>query len=299
MELSIIVPVYNTKVELLKRCLDSILNNDCNNKIEIIIVDDNSKKGLVKQYKRIIHTYKGEIIFVENTKKGVSSARNLGIKLSSGEYITFIDSDDTVPPTFFKCALGLIEHYKLDTVIGGYTEIYPNFDKKYGFFRQNYILENGEILKAQQAMFNVRNDLFSDNLPFIIGGRIIKKNIVPFFEENLSISEDQIWNYDVLENSCRIGIFSQNWYNYIQNYDSVGHNSRVGYIKKRIPFWKQLKKRTFRYEDKAHTSIYFSKVYLDMKNAVFYAAHNKYGDFKNIIAEMFSYNEIDFFIKCW
>lgn len=98
-KLSIIIPAYNAE-QYIKPCLDSILQNskESLSETEIIVVNDGSTDNTLKilesynQYKNIkIHTTKN---------KGVSAARNLGISLAKGDWITFIDADDTISDHF-------------------------------------------------------------------------------------------------------------------------------------------------------------------------------------------------------
>ena len=294
MKLSIIIPVHNTEPNLLKRCLSSIMANNLSSKeFEIIIIDDNSNSEYFYKYKSIKERYFNNIINRPKKKSGVSAARNLGIKISKGKYLTFIDSDDTIPPTFLKTALKKIDIYKLDAAYGEYTEICNNSDEKKGNYKKEYILKRNQIVKFQQAMFNVKNDIFDQPVPFIIGGRIIKRECVPFFDETLSISEDQIWNFDILENTKKIGIFQYSWYNYIRHVNSVGYNSRVNYIEKRIPFWKKLFKRVSVHGNLEYYEIYYSKVSLDIKNAVYYyAKNNNKNAFKNSIHKILEYEDV-------
>lgn len=94
-KVSIIVPVYNTE-KYLKKCLDSLVNQTLND-IEIILIDDysNDKSRQIIQYYK--NKYKDKIvsIFLEENK-GVGFVRNKGIKISTGEYILFVDSDDYI-----------------------------------------------------------------------------------------------------------------------------------------------------------------------------------------------------------
>ena len=91
-KVSVIVPVYNTELYL-ERCLNSILNQTFKD-IELIIVNDNSNDNSHK----IIETFINEnnnIKYIDNKEnKGVSNCRNEAIKISSGEYLLFVDSDD-------------------------------------------------------------------------------------------------------------------------------------------------------------------------------------------------------------
>ena len=97
--ISIVVPVYNVE-EYLSRCLDSIINQTYKN-IEIICVNDGSTDNSLK----ILTTYSEldyRIKIISQENQGLSEARNIGIKNSSGEYIGFIDSDDSIDEKYFE-----------------------------------------------------------------------------------------------------------------------------------------------------------------------------------------------------
>lgn len=88
---SIVVPVYNTS-KVLKRCLDSILSQSYDN-FELIIVNDGSTDNSLD----IIKEYKDKrIIIIDQKNGGLSDARNSGVKKASGDYLLFIDSDDSI-----------------------------------------------------------------------------------------------------------------------------------------------------------------------------------------------------------
>lgn len=91
-KISVIVPVYNTE-KYLKRCLDSIVNQTFKD-IEILIVND----GSTDESEKIILEYKNrlpqKIKYLKKENGGLSSARNLGIQKATGDYISFVDSDD-------------------------------------------------------------------------------------------------------------------------------------------------------------------------------------------------------------
>lgn len=96
--ISVIVPVYNAE-KTLKQCVDSILSQSFPN-FELILVDD----GSVDSSLSICNLYKldGRVSVVHKDNGGVSSARNAGIDNSSGEWITFVDSDDVVSPNWLR-----------------------------------------------------------------------------------------------------------------------------------------------------------------------------------------------------
>lgn len=95
-EISFIVPVYNTPVHMLKACVESILDIKPL-KYEIILVDDGSTPELSSAYDAYVKSLKcPHIQCVHQVNRGVSAARNTGISLASGQYIMFVDSDDTI-----------------------------------------------------------------------------------------------------------------------------------------------------------------------------------------------------------
>ena len=105
-KISVIVPVYNTE-EYLEKCICS-LRNQTYSDLEIIIVDDGSNKParllcdkLAKEDSRIIVVHK--------QNGGLSSSRNTGIEVASGEYISFLDSDDYVADDFYATLLGAVK----------------------------------------------------------------------------------------------------------------------------------------------------------------------------------------------
>lgn len=100
-KISIIIPVYNSE-KYIRRCLNSILNQTFQD-FEIILIDDNSKDNSLKIICEIEKTYKDKIKILKNDKNiGAGASRNKGLKIASGEYITFIDSDDYIEKNTLK-----------------------------------------------------------------------------------------------------------------------------------------------------------------------------------------------------
>ena len=122
--ISIIVPVYNVE-EYLKECIDSIINQTYK-RIEIILVDDGStdKSGKIcDDYAKIDKRIK--VVHKENG--GLSDARNVGISVSSGKYIAFVDSDDWVEKTMYKKCIVYVKSMML---IYAYADILENIRMK-------------------------------------------------------------------------------------------------------------------------------------------------------------------------
>lgn len=91
-KISIIIPVYNSE-KYIRRCLNSILNQTFQD-FEIILIDDNSKDNSLKIISEIEKIHKDKIKILKNAKNvGAGASRNKGLKIASGEYITFIDKE--------------------------------------------------------------------------------------------------------------------------------------------------------------------------------------------------------------
>ena len=125
--ISVIVPVYMAE-DTLRNCVDSILKQT-NRDFELLLIDDGSPDSC----RDICDTYAAKDARVRVWHKengGVSTARNLGLEVACGEWIAFVDADDSVDEGFFDV---LKEGLGYDLVIGGYKtlpkgEIYYNFE---------------------------------------------------------------------------------------------------------------------------------------------------------------------------
>lgn len=111
---SFIVPVYNTKKEYLKECIDSLTIQNYSN-YEIIIVDDGSNKETKDYLNTFLINKKISIIHQEN--KGIVGARLTGLNHATGDYIYFVDSDDLVNTNLLNILNSIIEKYDSDIII--------------------------------------------------------------------------------------------------------------------------------------------------------------------------------------
>lgn len=126
-KISVIVPVYNVE-KYIEKCMRSIMEQTLE-EIEIIIINDGSPdrsldviNKLMKEDQRI------QVITKKNG--GLSSARNMGIKIATGKYIQHIDGDDWVEKDFLKSVYEFAEKENLDIVVSDYCEDYFDGKKK-------------------------------------------------------------------------------------------------------------------------------------------------------------------------
>lgn len=119
--ISVIVPIYNAQ-SYLEACLRSILNQTFID-FEVICVNDGST-DLSKQIVKDLSRSDSRIILYSQENKGRSSARNLGIEKSSGEYICFVDADDEIPPNSLELLYTSIIRDQSDASIGSISVDY-------------------------------------------------------------------------------------------------------------------------------------------------------------------------------
>ena len=220
-KLSIIIPAYNAE-QYIKPCLDSILQNskESLSKTEIIVINDGSTDNTLKILEGYSH-YKN--IKIHTTKnQGVSAARNLGISLAKGEWITFIDADDTVNTNFSK-VVNLVENSKSSFIIFGNYDI-ETTDKK---------ILTTQTLQSSMYLSGPWSKVY--NRQFLIKYKIL-------FEKDILMGEDMLFNLEVIQNSDAIESYKIGFYNYRQNNNSVTRRFNQKIIESDKKFYKKLEK---------------------------------------------------------
>ena len=168
--ISVVIPVYNVE-KYLDRCLSSVTKQTYNN-LEIILVDDGSKDNsgnLCEEWKK----KDNRIIVAHKDNGGLSDARNYGLKIATGEYISFIDSDDFVDSRFIEilhdeiektglliAAVGLREFFEEDTTVE--DEYHPEYTETIS--REDAIRCILRVEKLYDYAWNklYRRELFND-----------------------------------------------------------------------------------------------------------------------------------------
>ena len=119
--ISVIIPVYNVE-KYLPECILSILNQTYTN-FEIICIDDKSTDNSVIILKKYAEKDKRIQLLLLSTNCGVSAARNMALKIMTGEYVCFLDSDDCLERTSCQDLLDSIIKQKSDMAFGGHVKI--------------------------------------------------------------------------------------------------------------------------------------------------------------------------------
>ena len=144
---SIVIPVYNTKAEFIKECIESIV--DIKYPHEIIVVDDGSYEKDTLEFLEEIKEYKNTRL-LKKVNGGLSSARNFGIKNATGKYILPLDSDDLLISKNLELALDkLLSDENIDIVYGDFQNFGDkNTYNKSGEFSRMKIAISGNYVSA-------------------------------------------------------------------------------------------------------------------------------------------------------
>lgn len=174
-EISIIVPVYNTKTYL-SACIDSILAQSFPN-FELILVDDESKDGsgvLCDEYAK----QDSRIKVIHQKNAGAASARNAGVGKARGKYICFVDSDDMISPDYCRILHDLLDSTQFDFSVCGSCRFKGEKEITAVYNGVSGAVSNAEYLYAQlqkKSEFGFWNKMFRrelfDELCFVAGRR--------------------------------------------------------------------------------------------------------------------------------
>ncbi len=168
---TVIDTVFN-KAKTLKRCLDSILSSSFN-EFEIIIINDGStddSQSIIEQYQK---KYKNINVY-KQTNMGIGYTRKLGIQSANGEYIIFVDADDTIDLNLLSVLNEEINKYPPDIIKYNINEINSSKNKN-RFITKNAIFENGKKALLEWSDINIRYGLFT---MYCIKNFLLKKSLI-------------------------------------------------------------------------------------------------------------------------
>lgn len=212
-EISVIIPAYNSE-KFLEKCLNSLSKERYSN-IEFILLNDGSTdktdlicQDFVKKDPRIRYISK------ENT--GVSNTRNRGLELSRGKYVAFLDSDDYLEEDIYTQMKNRIETEQTEACI-------------IGLLKKS---ETGEVLYSVHPKENKEYiDTFLDNATFGFAcNKLYKREVILrnniFFPEDISMSEDLVFNYRYFLSVDRVSVDKQLQYLYVEHSTSLSQNKK-------------------------------------------------------------------------
>lgn len=232
---SIIVPVYNAE-KTIEKCVESIISQKYPCK-EIVLINDGSQDRSLEILHRLAKQY-SEIIVVDKTNGGVSSARNAGLEVCNGEYVAFVDSDDYyLSDTYIASMADLLdEDENIDLAVVGYTVLNEHRMKR---FTPQVGVKDIRDVAAEYWSSGTKNVM---NSPWnkMFRTRLIENT----FNEQVKMGEDAVFVLQYLKNCQRVAFGDDCGYGYV-----CENNSSTAEFRKKQPY------------DMAQSKIYHQALY--------------------------------------
>lgn len=207
MKLSIIIPCFNVSLYI-KKCLDSIIQQENFKEIEVLVIDDGSNDNLAKKINDYLNKFKN-IKYLYKKNSGLSDTRNFGLINAKGEYIMFLDGDDYLEKEFYKDIRKVLDK-KIDILNFGHRQV----NSQYKLIKDYYI--DKEALSYKDFIYN---SFLTSACTKVIKRNFILKNSIYFLKG--------IW-YEDVNFVLKLVVKSQNnynipkvYYNYFQREKSI------------------------------------------------------------------------------
>ena len=239
--ISVVVPVFNVE-KYLDHCILSILNQTYKN-LEIILVNDGSTDScsvMCDQYA----IYDSRIKVIHKINEGLSSARNVGLDIVTGKYVTFVDSDDSVTEDYIEVLYNALEKTNSQISIGAFLKVKS---EEFVIKRDTILNESFQIFSPHEAVQKIYNK--SLNLHFTtVCGNLYQIDLFKSLRFPLGkIHEDGYLNYKLLFSANRIVYTPNKIYNYFTRQGSITTSpfslnrlDELEALEERIVFFKNL-----------------------------------------------------------
>lgn len=237
-KISIVIPVYNVE-KYLDKCVQSAINQTLQD-IEIILVDDESPDGCPQMCDE--YAKKDSRVKVVHKKNGgLGFARNSGIEIATGEYVTFLDSDDFVDLNTYEHLYNIANANSLDAIYYKFKRFTNENEVQPGIATTDIKKYKGDDIKelmldiiASEPTAKVDHKIQCSSCTAMYRMDIIKQNNVRFHSERELISEDMIFNLDFLKYAKAAAFNNGEHYHYRVNPTSLTSTFRTD------RFWKNL-----------------------------------------------------------
>lgn len=244
-KVSVIVPIYNVE-PYLERCIDSILRQSYQN-MEVILIDDGSTDACPVICDKYAEKYR-QIQVIHKENEGLSSARNAGLDVSTGDLVMFVDSDDFVEADFVEKLYYALNKYEADVAICNFQYVDEN-GKKVIRYPDN-VIQNECINNIQYW-----NRVFQKYGHFYVTvwNKLYRRELWDSCRYPLGkINEDEYILHNIINQYTRIACMDYIGYNYVQRGNSIMANKRKkanfdlfeAWLK-RIDYFKSIGRRDF------------------------------------------------------
>lgn len=259
-DVSIIVPIYNAE-KYLQKCIESLINQDTLLKYCIILVNDGSTDSSLSICKKYGNKYEN-IIVLDKTNGGTSSAKNMGLDFMNSNYVMFVDSDDYVNSNYISNMFDS-ENCVYDLVVCGYTIKYTKNEYSIDNLPDNSFSHEGKIDLLLTS-------LKSEGLLNVDVSKLYRTDILNKYEirfnENFATGEDLIFNCKYLQKINSFKTVSNSSYIYVRRDQESLVNSYKNNLKIIVNECLLNVKALYKPYLNSHNITYLSNIMLDYRN---------------------------------
>lgn len=252
-KVSIIVPIYNAE-KYLERSVGSLRDQSLKD-IEIILVDDSSTDSSLEICEKMA-VEDPRIKVIHKVNEGAGLARNAALKIASGEYIGFLDSDDYVEKDMFEVLCEKAEKYGSDLIMSGVLFVDGNVFGKKGecirkvyFDKDTHFATEEELKMLRMGIVGALPDDEDDSKygmsiwKNLFRRDIIERNNITFRSEREMLSEDALFMIDYISCVGKATGINEAFYYYCRNEDSISKSYKKDRFEKSLVFVREVKKR--------------------------------------------------------
>lgn len=286
-KISIIVPVYNVEKYIIG-CLTSISRQTYKGLIECIIVDDCGSDASIQLAEAFVREYSGNILFTilhHESNKGLSGARNTGLKAATGDYVFFLDSDDEISDDCIERLAEPLSTCSVDFVMGnirvlGTDKDVPKLKLEEGIYGPNEIIARERLIGKWYQM--AWNKLYN---------RHFLESCALLFYEGI-IHEDELWSAEIALVANTMCVVNKETYYYNVRSESIMTSMKM---KKRLDSFEQIIKEfaSFIVENNLQNNMFprlliynlFSRIMVQINKEYEKSFNLYYGRLTNILSE--------------
>lgn len=229
-KVSIIVPIYDVRIEHLKEMLVSLQSQTLID-TEFLLVFDGENVELEKECNSFA-SQDNRFAVIKKKHGGVSDTRNCGIAHAQGEYVSFVDADDRISPDVYSNAHRLAKENDSDIVFWDMAKVYPDGTEK----KEAYEKQTVTALSDEQRTELMKQFIWVKHLKYgaviSVCCKLIKREFLTaqkvVFDTNLAIGEDRIFFYSLMKNAQTVSYLNECGYFYRQSETSAMHKYQTG-----------------------------------------------------------------------
>lgn len=209
--ISVVIPIYNAE-HYLHRCIESILNQSYNDQ-ELILVNDGSTDNSLSICEKFATKY-DKVLFINQKNSGAAAARNAGIKIARGEYITFVDADDYIDDGYFEQMAQIAIVHEPDVIISNIKttgSIHPS---------NNELIPKDRLISKEEIKTKILQQYYGGDMTSIpsMWNKFYKTELLKanglLIDETRVRAEDYWFNFNVFKAAQTCYAISEAYYHY-------------------------------------------------------------------------------------